>query len=319
MGRDVHRKLLRHVPEDAFASHASAAGAFDAPGTYAVQYNLFSPDPSSPDGARETSSFRDNPRVSSSSSHAASARGAASTVTVFMFILLPVVFLVHCCCCGTRADAFDPGGVDGHWGRRRRRVGARERRGRLAGGPSRGGTASRDDFFDDDGFDLQNAARGSRTTANDDSALDARTSQPALYDDETPGPASNATIASLPRCVAGDDDWAFLVEGRDVAACLVCCDDIQRGQDVRVMACAHAFHAACIRTWLKVSGSCPACRNPATKLAAEDREAFWRARRRVSLSEARSPPPSRAEGDDVDGDGEDASAGDAETRRKPMA
>ena len=129
MGRDVHRKLLRHVPEDAFASHASAAGAFDAPGTYAAQYHLFSPDPSSPDGARETSSFRDNPRVSSSSSHAASASGAASTVTVFMFILLPVVFLVHCCCCGTRADAFDPGGVDGHWGRRRRRVGARERRG----------------------------------------------------------------------------------------------------------------------------------------------------------------------------------------------
>ena len=44
-------------------------------------------------------------------------------------------------------------------------------------------------------------------------------------------------------------------------------------------------------------------------------EAFWRARRRASPSEARSPPPSRAEGDDVDGDGEDASAGDAETQR----
>jgi hypothetical protein len=324
MGRDVHRKLLRHVPEDAFASQASAAGAFDAPGTYAVQYHFFSPDPSSLDGARETSSFRDNPRVSSSSSHAASASGAASTVSVFMFILVPVVFLVHCCCCGTRADAFDPGGVDGHWGRRRRRVGARERRGRLAGGPSRGGTAPRDDD-DDDGFDLEGVAafqtRGSRTTANDDSAGDARTSQPALFDDETPGPASNATIKSLPRCTAGDDDWAsLLVDGaHDVAACLVCCEDIERGQDVRVMACAHAFHAACIRTWLKVSGSCPACRHPATKLAAEDREAFWRARRRASPSEARSPPPSRAEGDDVDGDGEDASAGDAETRRKQTA
>ena len=176
MGRDVHRKLLRHVPEDAFASHASA-GAFEAPGTYAVQYHFFSPDPSSLDGARETSSFRDNPRVSSSSSHAASASGAASTLSVFMFILLPVVFLVHCCCCGTRADAFDPGGVDGHWGRRRRRVGARERRGRLAGGPSRGGTAPRDETSD--GFDLEGVAafqtRGSRTTANDDSAGDART------------------------------------------------------------------------------------------------------------------------------------------------
>ena len=120
MGRDVHRRLLRHVPDDDFGSRASAAGAYDAPGAYTARYYSASPLPSSRfDNVRETSSFRDNPRVSSSSSSASSASGAASTVTVFLFILLPVVFLVHCCCCGARADTFDPGFVtDGHRGRR---------------------------------------------------------------------------------------------------------------------------------------------------------------------------------------------------------
>lgn len=331
MGRDVHRRLLRHVPDDDFASRASAAGAYDASGAYTARYHSASPLPSSRfDAARETSSFAaDNPRVSSSSSSASSASGAASTVTVFLFILLPVVFLVHCCCCGTRADTFDPGFVtDGHRGRRRRRVQARERReGNRVGESPRRGTASRDVFAVRPEGEATLSARGSRTTGDDDAAMRAAASPTlALADgddatcDEPPGPASNATITSLPRCVAGDGDWASLFgDERETSACLVCRDEIERGQDVRVMACAHAFHAGCIRTWLKVSGSCPACRHPATKLAAEDREAFWRARRRASPSEARSPPPSRAEGDDVDGDGEDASAGDAETRRKQTA
>ena len=323
MGRDVHRRLLRHVPDDDFASRASAAGAYDAPGAYTARYHSASPLPSSRfDGARETSSFHDNPRVSSSSSSASSASEAASTVTVFLFILLPVVFLVHCCCCGTRADTFDPGFVtDGHRGRRRRRVEARERRGRRSGESPRRETASRDAVHREGEAML--SARGSRTTG-DDAAMRAAASPTALEGvddatcDEPPGPASNATITSLPRCIAGDGDWASLFgDERETSACLVCCDEIERGQDVRVMACAHAFHAGCIRAWLKVSGSCPACRHPATRLAAGERETFWRARRGAGAPPPPPPPPppNKAAEDDEDGEGERDSAGDAETQR----
>ena len=166
------------------------------------------------------------------------------------------------------------------------------------------------------------SARGSRTTG-DDAAMRAAASPTALEGvddatcDEPPGPASNATITSLPRCIAGDGDWASLFgDERETSACLVCCDEIERGQDVRVMACAHAFHAGCIRAWLKVSGSCPACRHPATRLAAGERETFWRARRGAGAPPPPPPPPpNKAAEDDEDGEGERDSAGDAETQR----
>ena len=286
MGRDVHRRLLRHVPDDDVASRASAAGAFDAPGTY-VQHHFFSQLPSSRlDGARETSSFHDNPRAPSSSatatSSARSATGAASSASLFIFILLPVVFLLHCCCC-TRGETFDPGvAIDGHRGRRGRRGGARERRGRLEDGSRRRWTTSRDDA-DDGGFDPESDAASRPALSRHD----------ALTSDDTPGPASDATIASLPRCVAGDDDWVSLVgDGGETAVCCpVCCETIERGRDARVTACAHVFHAGCIRAWLKVSGSCPTCRHVVTVLDAEEREKFWRTRRRAMAAAAAAAPP----------------------------
>jgi hypothetical protein len=123
------------------------------------------------------------------------------------------------------------------------------------------------------------------------------------------GPASNAAIASLPRCVAGDDRWTSLFGGEDVE-CAVCCEEILKGQEVIVLTCAHAFHSACIRPWLKVRGSCPACRGKAERLTAEDREAFWRELEKNATFEAEraaeSPPRSEKRDDDeaahVDGD-----------------
>ena len=43
--------------------------------------------------------------------------------------------------------------------------------------------------------------------------------------------------------------------------CLICLDDYEADDDVRVMTCRHAFHKGCVDTWLQTGkNNCPACR-----------------------------------------------------------
>ena len=43
--------------------------------------------------------------------------------------------------------------------------------------------------------------------------------------------------------------------------CLICLDDYQPEEDIRVMSCRHAFHQACVDEWLQTGrNNCPACR-----------------------------------------------------------
>ncbi|KAK0451408.1 uncharacterized protein EV420DRAFT_1560824 [Desarmillaria tabescens] len=43
--------------------------------------------------------------------------------------------------------------------------------------------------------------------------------------------------------------------------CLICLDDYEPEDDVRVMTCRHAFHQKCVDTWLQTGkNNCPACR-----------------------------------------------------------
>lgn len=43
--------------------------------------------------------------------------------------------------------------------------------------------------------------------------------------------------------------------------CLVCLDDYEPEQELRVMKCRHAFHKECVDKWLTVGrNNCPACR-----------------------------------------------------------
>ncbi|KAL4028073.1 hypothetical protein IC575_011265 [Cucumis melo] len=49
-----------------------------------------------------------------------------------------------------------------------------------------------------------------------------------------------------------------LIEGSD---CSVCLSEFQENESLRLLPkCSHAFHLACIDTWLKSSSSCPLCR-----------------------------------------------------------
>ncbi|PWZ20544.1 RING-H2 finger protein ATL8 [Zea mays] len=43
--------------------------------------------------------------------------------------------------------------------------------------------------------------------------------------------------------------------------CAICLAEFEGGQAVRVLPqCGHAFHAACVDTWLRAHSSCPSCR-----------------------------------------------------------
>ena len=45
--------------------------------------------------------------------------------------------------------------------------------------------------------------------------------------------------------------------------CLICLDEYDTEDDIRVMTCRHAFHKSCVDKWLQTGrNNCPACRTP---------------------------------------------------------
>jgi hypothetical protein len=45
--------------------------------------------------------------------------------------------------------------------------------------------------------------------------------------------------------------------------CLICLDEYEPEDDIRVMTCRHAFHKSCVDKWLQTGrNNCPACRTP---------------------------------------------------------
>ncbi len=48
--------------------------------------------------------------------------------------------------------------------------------------------------------------------------------------------------------------------GPDTDSCVICLDDYGQGATVRTLACGHAFHVACIDTWLERKDTCPLCK-----------------------------------------------------------
>lgn len=44
--------------------------------------------------------------------------------------------------------------------------------------------------------------------------------------------------------------------------CVICHDELQKGQRFSALPCAHAFHEECLGTWLQRQASCPSCRAP---------------------------------------------------------
>ncbi|EER99328.1 hypothetical protein BDA96_02G307200 [Sorghum bicolor] len=62
-------------------------------------------------------------------------------------------------------------------------------------------------------------------------------------------------LPTVPFEAAGHDD----VDERP--ECAICLAEFARGDEVRVLPpCGHAFHAACVDTWLLCTSTCPSCR-----------------------------------------------------------
>ncbi|CAN6198856.1 unnamed protein product [Urochloa humidicola] len=69
-----------------------------------------------------------------------------------------------------------------------------------------------------------------------------------------------AALRKLPTVAFGDgeEDGG---EGEERPECAICLAEFARGDEVRVLPpCGHAFHAACVDTWLLCTSTCPSCR-----------------------------------------------------------
>jgi len=47
-------------------------------------------------------------------------------------------------------------------------------------------------------------------------------------------------------------------------SCVVCCETIEEGDNVRVLPCLHRFHVSCVDKWLVRSRTCPVCKQDIT-------------------------------------------------------
>ena len=81
-------------------------------------------------------------------------------------------------------------------------------------------------------------------------------------DDEAAMPAprkgvDRAALEKLPTVPFAFEDG----QDGERPECAICLAEFAPGDEVRVLPpCAHAFHAACVDTWLAAHASCPSCR-----------------------------------------------------------
>ena len=60
-------------------------------------------------------------------------------------------------------------------------------------------------------------------------------------------------------------------DGGEQPECAICLAEFARGDEVRALPpCGHAFHAACVDTWLLCTSTCPSCRSALVLLAPAD-------------------------------------------------
>ncbi len=70
--------------------------------------------------------------------------------------------------------------------------------------------------------------------------------------------ASEAQIRSLPTRLVDDPEKELPEDARQ---CLICLEDIGKGETRKVLPCLHGFHSSCCDKWLRTNGSCPICKH----------------------------------------------------------
>lgn len=61
--------------------------------------------------------------------------------------------------------------------------------------------------------------------------------------------------------------YPFDPEVHEQISCVVCMSSLESEEFVRVLPCAHEFHAACVDKWLWIKRTCPTCRWDASRVA----------------------------------------------------
>ena len=96
-------------------------------------------------------------------------------------------------------------------------------------------------------------------------SMAANTRSPAIGHNEANDVA--AAIAASPFYAAPSVTLATPSDPRPTEAggaaptCSICMDALESG--VKALRCGHAFHAACVDRWLRISRTCPTCRETA--------------------------------------------------------
>ncbi|KAK4237722.1 hypothetical protein C8A03DRAFT_15768, partial [Achaetomium macrosporum] len=86
-------------------------------------------------------------------------------------------------------------------------------------------------------------------------ALDRIISQ--LREQEAPGEAPPASQAAIDRLQTKELDDKMLSV---CSKCVICVDDMVKGEKAAVLPCDHFFHGECVTPWLKQHNTCPVCR-----------------------------------------------------------
>lgn len=67
-------------------------------------------------------------------------------------------------------------------------------------------------------------------------------------------------LEQMPSYTLGMDDSDKILE------CIICMEEIDIGETIRYLPCAHLFHKNCVDTWLMRNLSCPTCLEELTEI-----------------------------------------------------
>lgn len=70
--------------------------------------------------------------------------------------------------------------------------------------------------------------------------------------------ADSSVVESLPIVTYKRSEGAATSD-QDGNLCVVCRDEFEEGDGVRVLPCFHTFHVRCIDPWLFINKTCPVC------------------------------------------------------------
>lgn len=97
--------------------------------------------------------------------------------------------------------------------------------------------------------------------------------QPIYLFHDWPTPASRKAMKGLPMPAVG--------KTRELG-CMVCLEDFEVGDKLRMMPCSHSFHQRCIFRWLRISRQCPCCRFRCPP-AVDEEHSCWMTRQKLPM------------------------------------